>query len=124
MVVTISYEFVTNEKGKRMADPFPYADFEETVIRWGIKATIRVETVLQATMPTGYSARGKYQVVTSYQSATDQEAELSEEQVQRGRTLTNHLRERLEKRLRRAGWREYISHSGDQFFGGRNGLTV
>src|SRR5258708_21152533 len=112
------------KKERPMADPIPYVELEETVIRQGIKATVQVETVLQATMPPGYSARGKYQVVTSYQSATDQGAELSEEQVQLGRSLTNHLRERLEKHMRRAGWCEVISHSGDQFLSGRNGLTI
>jgi hypothetical protein len=107
-----------------MATPPPYADVEETVIRGAMQATVRVETVLQATMPTGYSARGKYQVVTSYQSATEQEAELSDEQSQRGRALSKHLRERLEKQMRRVGWSEAISLSGEKTLLGKNGLTL
>jgi hypothetical protein len=84
----------------------------------------RIETVLQATMPTGYNAYGKYQVLTSYQAATNPEAELSEEQSQRGRALAKYLRERVEKQLRRAGWSEVISLSGEQTVLGKNGLTL
>jgi hypothetical protein len=107
-----------------MADPFPYVGFEETVSRRGIKATIRVTTVLQATMPAGCSAKGKYQIVTSYQPATDQEIELSEEQRKLGRALTSSLEKRLEKQMRRAGWSEAVSVSGDRVLAGRNGLTL
>jgi hypothetical protein len=111
-------------KERLMADPFPYVGFEETVNRHGIKATVRVTTVLQATMPTGYSARGKYQIVTSYQSATDPEIELSEEERKSGRALTSSLEKRLEKQMRRAGWSEAIDSSGDRILTGRNGLTL
>jgi endogenous inhibitor of DNA gyrase (YacG/DUF329 family) len=107
-----------------MADPFPYVGFEETVSRHGIKAMVRVTTVLQATMPTSYSARGKYQIVTSYQLTQGQEIELSEEQSQQGRALTSHLQKRLEKQMRRAGWSEAVSLSGDRVLTGRNGLTL
>ena len=107
-----------------MATPPPYADLEESVTKQGIKATAQIETVLQPTMPTGFSAHGKYQVITSYQAATDQEAELSEEQSQRGRALAKRLRERVEKQLRRASWSEVITLSGEQTLLGKNGLTL
>ena len=104
----------------------PYANFEETVKRFGLKATIRVEKVLQASMPEGYraSALGKYQITTTYQSATDPEAELSELQEQRGRTLGNQLQARLEKQMRREGWSEALTFDGSQFLQAKNGSKL
>jgi len=104
--------------------PMPSADMQETMVRGGIQGTARVETVLQASMPTGYSAAGNYHISTFYQSATDQDAELSEEQHQRGRALSTSLRERLERHLRRAGWSETLTLSGDRLLIARNGSTL
>ena len=104
----------------------PYANFEETVKRFGLKATIRVEKVLQASMPEGYraSAKGAYQITTTYQSATDPEAELSEDQRQHGRALGNQQQARLEKQMRRAGWSEVLTFDGSQFLQARNGSKL
>lgn len=124
MLVTCSYQFVTRKQKMAPQHPIPFGDMQETVVRRGIRVTARVETVLQASMPTGYSAAGKYHVMTFYQSAIEQDAELSEEQHQRGRALSTSLRSRLEQQMRRAGWSEALTLAGDRILLARSGSTL
>lgn len=102
----------------------PYKSFQETMTKQGIKATVRIETVLQATMPSGSSARGKYQVITDYEAAEGREVELTFEQSKRGRALTKHLRERLEEQMKQVGWKKARRSADEQPLVGRNGLLI
>jgi hypothetical protein len=87
----------------RKTPEIPYLHHQETTTKHGIKATIRVEAVLQATMPPGYSAAGVYHLVSTYELA--QGGELTEAQDTQGRALTSKLEADLGERMQQAGWR-------------------